>query len=180
MAHTHAPRRPRCSVFIAVSVDGCIARSDGSVDWLAMVEQQGEDYGYKDFFDSVDALVVGRKTYDLALGFEPWPYSGKRCVVLTHRPPAPRHGEEFFDGRPETLVERLGREGVRRVYVDGGAVIQQFLGAELIDDLTLSVVPVVLGGGVPLFAKGGPEQRLVLEEARSWPTGLTQLRYRVG
>ena len=172
-------RRPRFSVFIAVSVDGYIARSDGSIDWLAAVEQKGEDYGYKQFFDGVDALVVGRKTYEVALGFEPWPYAGKRCIVLTHRPPAPRHGEEFFGGGLDALVEVLGAGGVRRAYVDGGAVIRQFLAARLVDDLTLSIVPVVLGEGISLFSGGLPEQKLVLEEARSWPTGLTQLRYRL-
>ncbi len=180
MALEPSPHRPRCSVFIAVSVDGYIARSDGAIDWLATVQQEGEDYGYKKFFDSVDALVVGRNTYDLALGFEPWPYSGKRCIVLTHRPPTSRHGEEFFGGGPEALVEQLGRDGTRHVYVDGGTVIQQFLAAKVIDDLTLSVVPVVLGAGIRLFAKDGPEQRLTLDEARSWPTGLTQLRYHLG
>jgi len=67
-----------CSVFIAVSLDGFIARTDGSVDWLSLVEAPGEDYGYQRFFDSIDTLVIGRSTYQLALGFEPWPYQGKR------------------------------------------------------------------------------------------------------
>jgi dihydrofolate reductase len=170
--------RPRCSVFIAVSLDGFIARPDGSLDWLAVVEQKGEDYGYQRFADSVDVLVVGRKTYETALGFDGWPYSGKRCIVVTHRPSEARHGEEFFAGEPRALVERLAREGAGRVYVDGGQIIQQFLAANLIDDLTLSVIPVLLGDGIPLFARG-PERRLVLEETRSWPTGLTQLHYRI-
>jgi dihydrofolate reductase len=173
-------RRPRCSVFIAVSVDGYIAREDGAIDWLAAVQQPAEDYGYQQFFDSVDALVVGRKTYDFARELEPWPYAGKRCIVFTHRPVASRNSEEHFAGSPESLVEQLGRDGVRRVYVDGGKVIQQFLAAKLIDDLTVSVVPVVLGGGIRLFGSDGPEQRLTLAEARSWPTGLAQLCYRVG
>lgn len=80
---------------------------------------------------------------------------------------------------PTTIAESLGREGVRRAYVDGGIVIQQFLAAKLIDDLTLSVIPVLLGSGIPLFGGPGTEQRLHLEEPRSWPTGLVQLRYRV-
>ncbi len=172
--------RPRCSVFIATSLDGCIARSDGRIDWLSAVQIEGEDYGYQAFFDSVDALVMGRRTYDTVLGFEAWPYRGKRCVVLTHRPPKSRHGEEFFEGGPAALVERLGREGARRIYVDGGEVIAQFFEAGLIDDLTLSLVPVVLGGGRRLFSGREPERKLILEECRSWPTGLAQLRYRVG
>jgi dihydrofolate reductase len=171
--------RPRCSVFIAVSVDGYIARPDGSLDWLDAVQREGEDYGYKSFFDSIDALVVGRKTYDTALGFDAWPYAGKRCIVLTRRPVDARHGEEFFAGEPKALIERLAGDGVRHVYVDGGDVIRQFFDARLVDDLTLSVIPVVLGNGIRLFGGGEPERRLVLEEARSWSSGLAQLRYRV-
>lgn len=173
------PARPQCSVFIAASLDGYIARPDGGLDWLARVHAEGEDYGYAEFFAGVDALVVGRNTYDTVLGFEPWPWAGKRCVVLTTRPATARHGEEFFAGEPGPLLERLAREGVRRVYVDGGAVIRGFLAAGLVDDLTLSVIPVVLGAGIRLFEGGGPELGLTLAECRAWPaTGLVRLRYR--
>ncbi|MET0790969.1 MAG: dihydrofolate reductase, partial [Polyangiaceae bacterium] len=72
----------QCSVFIATSLDGYIARADGSIDYLSIVERAGEDYGYRAFFDSIDTLIIGRSTYDLALSFDPWPYAGKRCVVL--------------------------------------------------------------------------------------------------
>ncbi len=173
-------RRSRFSVFIAISVDGYIARADGSIDWLSVVQMEGEDYGYKAFTDTIDIFVVGRKTYDTVLAFDTWPFAGKRCIVLTHRPPASRHGEEFFAGTSGELAERLAREGACRVYVDGGAVIQQFLAAGLLDDITLSVVPVILGGGIRLFGGGEAPRKLILEESRSWPTGLTQLRYRVG
>jgi dihydrofolate reductase len=175
--------RPRCSVFIAASLDGYIARADGSLDWLSVVEREGEDYGYREFVDGVDALVMGRKTYDTVLGFEEWPFAGKRCIVLTHaRPASPRADEEFASGAPTALLEQLGRQGVRRVYVDGGAVIRQFLGAGLVDDLTLSVIPVILGGGVRLF-DGDPRNRaasLRLISARSFDSGLCQLRYELG
>ncbi|HWA77564.1 MAG TPA: dihydrofolate reductase family protein [Polyangiaceae bacterium] len=173
--------RPRGSVFIAVSADGFIARENGAIDWLSAVQLEGEDYGYKEFFDSVDTLVIGRGTYDTVLGFEDWPYGDKRCVVVTHRPPAAqRRTEEFFTGTPLELVERLAREGARRLYIDGGQLIRSFLEAELVDDLVLSVVPVLLGAGIPLFGGVAREQRLSLSESRSWPTGLVQLRYRVG
>jgi dihydrofolate reductase len=167
-------------VFIATSLDGFIARPDGGLDWLATVAAPGEDYGYEAFLASVDALVMGRGTYDAVLAFDDWPYAGKRCVVLTHRAPPSRHGEEFYAGRPDELAARLAAGGVTRVCVDGGVVIQQFLAAELVDDLTVSILPVLLGDGVRLFAPGAPEQRLVLDECRSWPTGLVQLRYRRG
>lgn len=167
-----------CSVFIAVSVDGFIARSDGSLDWLSIVESPGEDYGYQRFFDAIDTLVIGRSTYEVALGFDPWPYRGKRCVVLSHREASARHGEEFFAGEVTALAERLAAEGSKRVYVDGGAVIRQFLSAGLIDDLTLSVIPLLLGAGIPLFGSGSArDQRLELLGSQSFPSGLVQLRY---
>lgn len=171
--------RPRCSVFIAVSVDGYIARTDGGLDWLSLAESAGEDYGYAAFMADVHALVLGRKTYETALGFDAWPYAGKRCVVMTRSLREPLHDVELYGGEPLALVERLGREGVRRVYVDGGTVIRAFLSAGLVDDLTLSVIPIVLGSGIPLFGDGTPERRVTLEASRGYPSGVVQLRYRV-
>jgi dihydrofolate reductase len=168
-------RRPQCSVYIAISLDGYIARPDGGLDWLSSFEQSGEDYGYKAFFSSVDVLVIGRKTYDVVLGFEKWPYEDKRCVVVTHTPRQAAHGETFHAGPLPALVDRLGGEGARRIYVDGGALIRGFLAADLIDDVTLSVIPVLLGAGIPLF--GGVERRMKLVSHRSFPSGLVQLCY---
>jgi dihydrofolate reductase len=186
--------RPQCAVFIAASLDGFIARSDGGLDWLSVVERPSEDYGYRAFFDGVDALVMGRRTYDTVLGFDDWPYTGKRCLVLTHAPASPRADEEFVSGAPAVLLDRLGAEGVRRVYVDGGAVIRQFLAAGLVDELTVSLIPVLLGDGIPLFVGGGdpaslatpiatpatPTRGLRLVSARSFDSGLVQLRYQLG
>lgn len=166
-------------MFIAVSADGYIARPDGSVDWLKVVEREGEDYGYQRFAGSVDALVMGRKTYDTVVGFGAWPFEGKRVVVLTHRPGPSLHGEEHRAGPVRELAETLAAQGVRHVYVDGGEVIRQFLAAGLIDDITLSLIPIVLGRGLRLFAGGEPEVPLVLEESRAYPSGLVQLRYRL-
>jgi dihydrofolate reductase len=174
------PGRPRCSVFIATSVDGYIARRDGSIDWLASVEREGEDYGYKKFMDTVDTVVLGRNTYDFISREASWPFQGKRAVVLTHRPAAARHGESFFAGKAEQLVEQLQKKGAKSVYVDGGNAVRGFLAAGLIDQMTISVVPVVLGSGIPLFGEGIKENPLVLEESRAFSTGLMQLRYRLG
>lgn len=170
--------RPTCSVFIATSVDGCIARPDGGLDFLDRVQRAGEDYGFAAFFASVDALVMGRATWDVVNAFPEWPYDGKRVIVLTNRPAEPRHGETIAAGDVGALLERLHAEGVQRVYVDGGVVIRQFLAAGVVDDLVLSVVPVLLGDGIRLFGAGVPETSLALVESRSWPTGLVQLRYR--
>jgi dihydrofolate reductase len=169
--------RPRCSVFIATSLDGLIAGPDGGIDWLSIVERPGEDYGYARFFGDVDALIIGRRTYDTARGFASWPYGGKRCVVLTHDPPPALHGETFHAGPPAPLLARLHADGVRRAYVDGGAVIRLFLRENLIDDFTLSIVPVLLGGGVPLFDASIPARNLRLAASRSFPSGLVQLTY---
>jgi dihydrofolate reductase len=170
---------PQCSAFIAVSLDGFIARRDGSIDWLSIVDRAGEDYGYRAFLDSIDTIIVGRKTYDTALNFAQWPYTGKRCVVLTHAAPIPQHGEEFHSGPPEPLVERLVSESAGRVYVDGGQVIRQFLAAGLITDMTISIVPIILGEGVRLFDGFGREVRLDLVDSRSFESGLVQVRYGV-
>lgn len=171
--------RPQCSVYIASSLDGFIARSSGGIDWLSTVERPNEDYGFKAFFDSVDTLVLGRKTYETALGFDSWHYAGKRVVVLTHGTPAPQHGEEIVSGDVGPLVDRLGAEGAKRVYVDGGATIAQFLAAGLIDDFTVSVIPILLGEGTPLAPKIGHDVPLRLSEHRVFDSGLVQLTYRV-
>lgn len=170
----------RCSVFIATSLDGYIARSDGGIDWLSVVERPGEDYGFGEFYGSVDALVLGRKTWETALGFPEWPYAGKRVVVMSREAREGRHGEEFHRGSPEELAAALRADGVRRVYVDGGATIRGFLAAGLIDDLTVSVIPVLLGAGITLFGEGVPETRLTLQGSRAYESGLMQLRYGVG
>jgi dihydrofolate reductase len=171
--------RPRCSVFIAASLDGYIARRDGTIDWLDVVQRPGEDHGFRAFFDSVDTLVMGRRTYETALGFPAWPYAGKNCVVLTHAGPPSRHGERFHAGDPRPLLEGLAAEGARRVYVDGGVVITQFLADGLVDDLTLSIIPILLGDGARLFGPGGLERTLTLVRSQPYPSGLVQLEYRV-
>jgi len=171
--------RSRCSVYIATSLDGLIARPDGGLDWLSIVEKKGEDYGYARFMASIDALVIGRKTYETALGLGGWPYAAKRCIVLTHQSFCPKHGEELHSGSLEALVDKLGAEGVKRVYVDGGNVIRQFFAKGLVDDVTISIIPILLGAGVSLFGEMGREARLELVETRSFDTGLVQVEYRV-
>jgi dihydrofolate reductase len=170
--------RPQCSVYIAMSLDGFIARADGSIDWLLPMQQSGDDYGHTRFMDSIDAIVCGRKTHETALGFPAWPYRGKPCVVLSHREFVPHHGEERYEGPLDALIDRLGEDGVRRIYVDGAQVIHQFLAAGLVDDLTVSVVPLLLGEGLSLFG-GGSECWLRLVESRAFASGLVQLEYRI-
>ncbi len=171
---------PHCSVYIATSIDGFIAGEDGELSFLAVADSETHDYGYRSFIDRVDAIVMGRGTYEAGLAFPSWPYEGKRVIVLTSgAAPKSLHGEEFVAGDIPTLLERLGSEGVRRVYVDGGATIRSFLAAGFIDDLTISIVPVLLGRGIPLFGMGIPRLSLQLTGSESYETGLVQLRYSV-
>lgn len=167
----------RTSVFIATSIDGFIARPDGGLDWLAQVERPGEDYGHAAFMASIDTVVVGRTTWETVRGFSPWPYEGKRVVVMTRRPLEAAHGEEAFAGAPAALCAKLEAEGARHAYVDGGVVIRDFLRADRLDELTLSTIPVVLGAGIPLWDGAGLERGFRLESARAFPSGLVQSRY---
>ena len=169
---------PRVSVYIAVSLDNFIARDDGSLDWLADVQDAGgDDYGYAEFMDTIDAVVLGRETYDAVRTFDTWPFTGRCVIVLTNRPIETAFGEDVYAGALAALIAALGRDGVGRVYLDGGATIRQGLDEHLIDDMTLSIIPVVLGSGRPLFSRGLPGSRWSLTGADSYPTGLVQLHY---
>ncbi len=170
--------RPRFSVFIAASLDGFIARADGNIDWLHQLHPlDREPNGYDEFIASVDAIVIGRGTYETVLGFGGWAYGDRRVIVMTHQPRAQRGSEEFFAGAPRDLLPRLA--GCKRVYVDGGNVVAQFFAADLIDDVTVSVMPIVLGGGIRLFPGGEGEHRLALAGQRVFKSGMVQLSYRV-
>ena len=167
------------SVFLGISIDGCIAGENGDLSWLAeLAPDSPEATGYTALMAQVDTLLIGRTTYDAVLGFEPWPYAGKRVVVLSHRDFAPRHGEQRRAGGVRDVLEELAGEGCRHVYLDGGAVIRAALREGVIDGLTLSVLPVVLGRGVRLFEDGLPRSHWRLEATRQLPSGVVQLRYR--
>src|SRR6267143_2607332 len=139
------------SVFIGTSLDGFIARSNGDLDWLP--EGGGEPHGYNEFIASVDALVIGRKTFEKVLTFEAWPYGDKRVVVLSSRPldlSAVVGGVvEQMTGTPAEIVSQLAASGAHHLYVDGGITIQGFLRAGLIQRLIITRVPVLIGDGVP-------------------------------
>lgn len=174
----------RCSVFVAASLDGFIARGDGAIDWLPGPDPTADDFdgtpggaegedqsGYDAFLAEVDVIVMGRATYETVVGFGiPWPYP-RPVVVLTNRPlgEVPDRADVRADAGPVAdVVERLEADGFRHAYVDGGAVVQQFLAADLIDRVTVTTVPVLLGDGIRLF---GP-----LPEDRWFePSGVRQL-----
>lgn len=179
-------QNPRCSVFIATSLDGFISRPDGSIDWLNEANATvppGEDCGYGAFFASVDALVMGRHTFEQVLHFDPWPYASKPVIVLTTRPfTLPEHLQRtvsMTSEAPRTLVERLGREGKQHLYIDGGKTIQAFLAEGLIHQLTITVIPILLGAGRPLFGETRRTQKLHLVEAKAFEFGFLQSTYLV-
>ena len=179
-------RRARARAFIATSADGFIAREDGAIDWLERAHAgapAGEDFGYRAFFDSVDALVMGRHSFELVRGFEPWPYGDKPLVVLTRQgvevPPALRERVSTSAEAPRALLERLGATGLRSVYVDGGLTVQSFLREGLVDELIVTTVPVLIGRGRPLFGPLLSDAALVLVDSRAYPGGCVQNRWRV-
>jgi dihydrofolate reductase len=167
----------RLSVFIATSVDGYIATSDGSLDWLERAARPDEDYGFQDFLADVDALAMGRGTYDHIAHLDPLPFGERPVYVFTHHLPEPRPGVTFWDLSPQAALARWEAQRFRRVYVDGGQVISDFLAEGLIDDLALTTAPVLLGSGRPLFHPIAPSGRLRLEGVRSWPSGFVTRTY---
>jgi dihydrofolate reductase len=172
-------------VFIATSLDGFIARNDGAIDWLTRPEDviPGEDYGYQAFYDSIDTLVMGRNTYELALTFDAWPYAGKRVVVLSNGSPSippPLAGKvEIMSGPPAEIVQRLAMTGVQHVYVDGGNTIQRFLRAGFIQELTITRLPILIGEGIPLFGALDSDVRLQHVETKVYPNGFVQSKFYV-
>ncbi len=171
--------QPKISVYIAMSIDGYIARKDGSLDWLERGHVGDEDYGFKKFFNSIDALVLGKNTYEVVSSFDKWPYSGKKVIVLSSTLKTVRQEAELFCGQLSNLGSRLYSEGVKHVWVDGGVTVSKFLESGLVDHITISVIPVVLGSGIPLFSVMNNEQLCRFISTQSYPSGLVQLRYEV-
>lgn len=169
---------PKISIYIAASIDGYIARKDESLDWLDRVGGFDEDYGYQKLMSSIDAVIIGRKTYAVA-STVPNPYPGKRVIVLSNSLKSVSAGMELYSGDLEALLSKLHTEGIQHIWVDGGSVITQFLSSGLVDTMTLSVIPVLLGSGIPLFQEIGQEISCRLLSSQGYPSGLVQLRYEI-
>ncbi len=169
------------SVFIGTSVDGFIARPNGDLDFLPA--GGGEPHGYDEFMASVDALVIGRKTFEAVLKFAVWPYGDKRVVVLSSKPvdlSAARGGiVEQMSGPPAEIVSRLAASGAHNLYVDGGITIQRFLRAGLVQHLIITRVPVLIGDGIPLFGTLTRDLRLRHVATQHYPSGLVKSEYQV-
>ncbi|RJG14028.1 dihydrofolate reductase [Pseudomonas cavernicola] len=167
--------------YVAASLDGYIARPDGSVDWLKQIEAAGDDHGYSGFYQSIDGLLMGRGTYETVQAFEGgWPYPGKPCTVLT-RADLPRAAPEvsISHSTPTEAIAELAAAGCKRIWlVGGGSLAASCFSVGLLDELVVSVIPYLLGAGIPLFSTG-LERNLKLHEQRSFSTGVVQLHYQV-
>ena len=165
---------------MGTSLDGFIARPDGALDFLPA--GGGEPHGYEELMAAVDALVIGRNTFDTVLAFDTWPYGTKPLFVLSTRPLAsvpPGAVVESLSGPPASIVSQLETRGIRHIYVDGGITIQRFLRAGLIDRIIVTRVPVLIGTGIPLFGHLEKDIRLRHIATRQYASGLVQSEYAV-
>lgn len=171
---------PELIYYVAVSLDGCIATSDGGVGWLDPFEGGGGDYGYAAFYEGVDALILGRRTYQQVLGFGAWPYADKPCWVMSRQSiPVELPGVTLSAEPPGALMERLAARGHRRVWmVGGGEIAGAFHDAGLITEFQVSLMPVILGAGIPLLGQPGRASALLLQSATPYPDGVVHLVYR--
>jgi dihydrofolate reductase len=176
--------KTKVSVFLAMSLDGFIAREDGNLDWLDKANElatPGEDCGYKAFFETVDVLVMGRNTFEKVLTFGEWPYASKKVVVLSHRALViPSHLPDtvcHMSGSPAQILRELSSAGAKHVYLDGGVTVQKFLREGLVDNLTLTIVPVLIGSGKPLFGDLEQDIKVKLVDSIPYSFGYVQLKY---
>jgi dihydrofolate reductase len=173
------------SVFIGTSVDGFIARPNGDLDFLPV--GGGEPHGYNEFFATIDALVIGRNTYEIVLAFPEWPYGDKRVIVLSSqalefsklRAANPHVNIEQMSGEPKAIVGQLEARGIRHAYIDGGITVQQFLRAGLIQRLIITRVPVLIGQGIPLFGTLPHDIRLKHVATQTYASGLVKTEYEI-
>jgi len=166
-------------LYIAMSLDGFIAKPDGDISFLTSVEKEGEDYGYSKFMESVDTIILGRKTFDkiLAMGYE-LPYGNRPVYVVTRSSKSDSGTIMYYSGNLTDLISSLKSLEGKNIYCDGGAeIVHQLLKYDLIDELIISIIPVLLGDGISLFKDGLQEKKLQIMSAKSFEKGLVQLHY---
>lgn len=164
-----------------MSLDGFIATEDDSLDWLSMVEEEGEDYGYADFTKDIDTYIVGRKTYEIVKGLcgGTFPQASQyKCFVITRQKLEPKKGVTFYNGDIKDLIQNLKSQEGANIYCDGGGQIVQLLMAEnLIDEYIISIIPIALGNGKRLFLGDHEEIQLKALPTKQFKFGLVQVRY---
>ncbi len=176
--------KPSVRVFVATSLDNYMAGVNNDFSWMPQAKpEQPEDHGYEMFMYESTAILMGRNTYDVIKTFDFWVYGNKPVYVATNRPLVHEGPGKVIPicGTPIELLNRirqdLGDDG--KLYIDGGKLIRSFLDAQLVHEITLSVIPVILGAGVPLFSGVSQRQRLVLQATHCFPSGVVQMKYRV-
>ena len=166
-------------LYIAMSLDGYIATPDNGLEFLSLVEEKDQDYSYTDFVNTVDTVIVGRKSYDkvLSMGLE-YPHTNKNLFIITRTPKPTVGSTKFYSGNLKELVLDLKSKKGKSIYVDGGAeVANELLKDNLIDEFYISIVPALLGNGISLFKSDRPDLRLKLISSKSYNKGLVQLHY---
>lgn len=178
----------KISVYIATSLDGFIAREDGDIEWLHNSGHgevdKGEDFGYKEFMSSVDALVMGRNTYKKVLSFGgDWPYGNKPVFVLSKKgvdiPDRISETVSSLSGSPREIVKELEKLGYQHIYLDGGVTIQKFLDAGFVNEITITKIPVLIGNGIPLFGPLSKDIKLKHIQTEAFNNGFVQSRYEI-
>jgi len=170
----------KVKLFIATSLDGFIAKPDGSLDWLSMVETPGEDYGYAAFDSTTDTVIMGRKTYEKVLSFGiGYPHKNKQSYIITQTlSVSGNRNIHYYGGSLTGLIQRLKQQPGKDIFVDGGAqLVNAMMKEELIEEFIISTIPVFLGGGIRLFEGGFPEQKLKLIGSTHFASGLVQVQY---
>jgi dihydrofolate reductase len=168
-------------LYIATSLDGYIAKPNDDLSFLSIVQQDGEDYGYADFLNSVDTVILGRKTYDWVMTqVSEFPHADKNSFIITRTARPSIDKTNFYTGKLKDLVARLKTEQGKNIFVDGGAeIVNELLKENLIDEFIISVIPILVGNGTKLFKDGRPEQKLELVSTKQFDKGLTQIHYKL-
>ena len=171
------------SVFIATSIDGCIADKNGGIDWLHSIPNpDNNDMGYVEFISNIDALVMGRATFETVCSFDiDWPYEKPVFVLsttLNEIPESHREKAYLIKGTAGEIIGQINKKGYNRLYIDGGATIRNFLKADLIDEMTITIIPIVLGGGSSLFSELPNELKFELVKTKTFLNQITQNHYK--
>lgn len=161
-------------------MDGYIAKPNDDLSFLSLVHQDGEDYGYSDFVNSVDTVILGRKTYDWVMTqVTEFPHADKNSFIITRTARTGIGKTNFYTGRLEDLISKLKTEQGKNIFIDGGAeIVNELLKENLIDEFIISIIPILVGSGIKLFNDGRPEQILELISTKQFDKGLTQLHYK--
>ena len=167
--------------FVAQSLDGYIAKSDGDISWLEKFGSSTEDFGYSSFYSSIDSLIMGGYTYNQLIQFKNWPYPDKPTWVLSHNTPSNQpEGVKFTTSGPEEILQSIRNSSRKKTWlVGGGKTAAHFLNRSLITDFIVTLIPILLGSGIPLLNSITGHYHLILKEKRVYPQGLVQLHYRL-